>query len=72
MAKAAVPYIVRRRGGRVPRKEVGRRMEYEKPVITDLGSIVDHTFTTPGGHKGCQTNCHLDNFTELSANPATP
>jgi hypothetical protein len=47
-------------------------MEYEKPVITDLGSIVDHTFNTPGGVKGCQTNCHLDNFTEQSANPATP
>ena len=47
-------------------------MEYEKPVISDLGSIVDHTFMTPGGVKGCQTGCHLDNFTEQSALAATP
>jgi hypothetical protein len=48
-------------------------MRYEKPVVTDLGSIVDHTFTTPHGQvKGCQTNCHLDKFTENSGLTATP
>jgi hypothetical protein len=48
-------------------------MVYETPVVTDLGSIADHTFTTPGGNpKGCQANCHLDNFTEQSALAATP
>lgn len=42
-------------------------MEYERPEVRDLGSIVDHTFTTPGGRvKGCTTTCHLDNFTENS------
>ena len=46
-------------------------MVYETPVVTDLGSIADHTFMTPGGVKGCQTNCHLDNFTEQSALPAS-
>jgi hypothetical protein len=47
-------------------------MVYEAPEVTDFGSIVDHTFTTPHGQvKGCQTNCHLDNFTEQSANPAS-
>lgn len=45
-------------------------MTYETPVVTDYGSIADHTFNTPGGVKGCQTNCHLDNFTENSALPA--
>jgi hypothetical protein len=43
-------------------------MTYETPVVTDFGSIVDHTFTTPGGVKGCQVNCHLDKFNENSAN----
>ena len=47
-------------------------MDYEKPVVTDFGSIVDHTFTTPGGVKGCQTNCHLDMFNEQSALSASP
>lgn len=47
-------------------------MVYETPVVTDLGSIADHTFTTPHGTtKGCLTNCHSDNFTEQSANPVT-
>lgn len=47
-------------------------MKYEKPEVSDFGSIVDHTFTTPHGQvKGCQTNCHLDSFTEQSANPAS-
>ena len=48
-------------------------MTYEKPEVFDYGSIVDHTFTTPHGQvKGCQVNCHLDNFNEQSALPATP
>jgi hypothetical protein len=47
-------------------------MRYEKPVVIDLGSIVDHTFMTPGGMKGCTTTCHLDNFTEQSLIAATP
>lgn len=42
-------------------------MTYEKPTVTDFGSIADHTFFNPGGQKGCQVNCHLDNFTEQSA-----
>ncbi len=40
---------------------------YEKPMVADFGSISDHTFATPGGQKGCQTNCKLDKFNELSA-----
>jgi hypothetical protein len=47
-------------------------MDYEKPVVTDFGSIVDHTFTTPGGVKGCQVNCHIDMFQEQSALAASP
>jgi hypothetical protein len=47
-------------------------MVYETPVVTDLGSIADHTFTTPGGVKGCQANCHNDSFNEQSALAATP
>ena len=47
-------------------------MVYETPVVLDLGSIADHTFTTPGGQgKGCTLNCHLDSFTEQSALPVS-
>ncbi|MGZ3387864.1 MAG: hypothetical protein ACXVB5_23585 [Isosphaeraceae bacterium] len=47
-------------------------MVYETPVVTDLGSIADHTFTTPHGQvKGCTANCHLDKFTENSALPGS-
>jgi hypothetical protein len=43
-------------------------MEYATPVVTDLGSIADHTFTTPHGTtKGCTSGCHTDNFGEQSA-----
>lgn len=43
-------------------------MVYETPVVTDLGSIADHTFTTPHGQtKGCTVGCHLDKFTENSS-----
>jgi hypothetical protein len=48
-------------------------MVYEKPQVTDYGSITDHTFTTPNGNvKGCQANCHLDNFQENSALRTSP
>jgi hypothetical protein len=40
---------------------------YEAPKLIEYGPIGDHTFQTPGGVKGCQTHCHLDNFTENSA-----
>jgi hypothetical protein len=46
-------------------------MVYERPQIIDYGSITDHTFKTPGGHKGCHVNCHTDSFNELSQNPTT-
>jgi hypothetical protein len=45
--------------------EDGRRMQYETPVVTDFGSIADHTFmpVPPGGdtksHKGF-TNCRVE------------
>ena len=33
--------------------EGGDHVRYEKPVLTDFGSIADHTFDTPGkGDKG--------------------
>jgi hypothetical protein len=44
---------------------------YQPPRVFEYGPIGDHTFQTPGGVKGCQTNCHIDNFGELSANPAS-
>jgi hypothetical protein len=40
---------------------------YKAPTVTTYGPIGDHTFQTPGAVKGCQSNCHLDNFTENSA-----
>lgn len=48
----------------------GCRMKrtYESPRLVVYGHIADNTFTTPGGVKGCKTDCHLDSFTELSAN----
>ena len=51
----------------------GGRMVYETPVVLDLGSIADHTFTTPHGNtKGCLTQCHSDSFGEQSALGQTP
>jgi len=44
------------------------RKPYELPTLVVYGRIADCTFTTPGGHKGCVTNCHPDMFQELSAN----
>jgi hypothetical protein len=46
-------------------------VDYQKPTVVDYGSIADHTFQTPGGVKGCVTNCHLDSFSENSANPVS-
>ena len=46
--------------------------KYEKPVVSDFGSIADHTFLTPGGNpKGCKVNCHTDKKNEQSG-IATP
>jgi hypothetical protein len=42
-------------------------MKYEAPKVVDYGSIADHTFQTPGGVKGCKTNCHIDSFNEQSS-----
>lgn len=51
-----------------------RPLQYEKPAITDLGSIADHTFTNTGqvpgqGPKGKNRNhpeYQLDKFDEPS------
>lgn len=43
------------------------KQAYNKPALTVYGRIADHTFQTPGGVKGCQVNCHIDNFDEQSA-----
>jgi hypothetical protein len=41
---------------------------YASPTLVAYGPIADCTFTTPHGQvKGCQVNCHLDNFGENSA-----
>jgi hypothetical protein len=44
------------------------RKPYESPRLTVYGRIADCTFTTPGGVKGCTSNCHIDSFNEQSAN----
>ncbi len=44
------------------------RKAYASPKLVEYGRIADCTFTTPGGVKGCTTNCHLDSFGEQSAN----
>ena len=46
----------------------GPKRVYKAPTLIEYGPIGDHTFTTPGGVKGCQDNCHLDSFTERSSN----
>ena len=40
---------------------------YAPPTLVDYGRIADCTFATPGGYKGCKTDCHIDNFGEQSA-----
>lgn len=43
-------------------------MEWARPVITDYGSIGDHTFCTPGGNvKGGGIVQHLDIHGEWSS-----
>jgi hypothetical protein len=40
---------------------------YEKPVVTDFGSLWDNTFTNPGGHsKG--PGSHIDHHLEMAGN----
>ena len=42
-------------------------MKYEKPVVTDFGSVASHTFDTPGvGDKSSDTTYETDNFGEFS------
>ena len=46
---------------------VGGVLRYEKPFVTDLGSISENTWTTPGGNiKGGGPIYHLDKFCEPS------
>lgn len=45
------------------------RKAYASPKLVEYGRIADCTFATPGGTKGCTTDCHLDSFGEQSANP---
>jgi hypothetical protein len=46
-------------------------MSYEKPVVSDFGSIADHTFQTPGkGTKSNDPTFEPDKFGEFS-HPAT-
>ena len=40
---------------------------YAAPTLVEYGRIADCTFATPGGYKGCKTNCHIDKFGEQSA-----
>jgi hypothetical protein len=56
-----------RSGGSLGETRRGCGLKYEAPKVVDYGSIADHTFQTPGGQKGCQTNCHIDSFSENSA-----
>ncbi len=44
------------------------RKAYASPRLVEYGRIADCTFATPGGIKGCLTDCHLDSFGEQSAN----
>jgi hypothetical protein len=44
---------------------------YTAPTLIEYGPIGDHTFTTPGGVKGCGPGCELDSFLEQSHLPAS-
>jgi hypothetical protein len=48
-----------------------QKKKYQAPQVFEYGPIGDHTFHTPGGTKGCTTDCHIDKWGELSANPAS-
>jgi hypothetical protein len=42
-------------------------MAYERPTVTDFGSIAKHTFQTPGkGTKSGNTEYELDKYNEFS------
>jgi hypothetical protein len=42
-------------------------MAYEKPTVTDFGSIADHTFQTPGkGTKSTDSTFETDKYAEFS------
>ncbi len=48
-------------------------MFYERPEITDLGSITDHTFTSPGDDSKGALDCQFcDPHGELSHSNVTP
>ena len=47
-------------------------MEYEKPTITDLGSIAEHTFDNPGKGDKSATPMETDKFGEFSHPFASP
>lgn len=47
-------------------------MAYEKPLVTDFGSVAAHTYTTPGaGTKSADTTFETDKFAEFSHPAAT-
>jgi hypothetical protein len=42
-------------------------MKYNEPQLIEYGSILDRTFTTPGGNvKGGDPCYHLDKYDEMS------
>ena len=43
------------------------KQKYKAPTLVTYGPIADHTFNTPGGTKGCTSNCHTDHFGENSS-----
>ncbi len=44
-----------------------KRMAYQRPTVTDFGSIARHTFDNPGkGDKSSNTNFETDKFGEYS------
>ena len=48
-------------------------MRYEKPLVTDFGSIGEHTFQTPGkGDKSGNTTYETDKYGEFSHPAGSP
>jgi hypothetical protein len=48
-------------------------MDYEPPVVVELGSIADHTFQAPGmGTKSTNTSFSTDRFCEFSQSVTGP
>lgn len=61
------PYGYRAGPGGTAQQEDTMQIPYETPTITDLGSITEHTFQTPGqGTKSDDTTFELDKFLEHS------